>query len=247
MDSATGKFLVDERYFVARESSIVTDWTKYVTSNYLLAGYVNDSYGKKVAAKGSLINVSYYDTGKQEKTTIDAHGCDIHAYCVTPNGNVVTALSDCSIRVWDSITGQELAVCKGNKGLVMALGVMPDGKILAASQDKMIHIWDSTTGQQLAVCKGHTTYVSRVCVVPDGKIISGSYDKTIRIWDSTTGQQLAVCKGHTDLVKKLVITSHGLIVSASDDNTIRMWDGSVSLPMNAYQAQKNMVVSTTTY
>jgi WD40 repeat protein len=119
-----------------------------------------------------------------------------HATFSPDNKRLVTASKDNSARVWDSKTGNELAILKGHNDNVTHAVFSPDGqRIVTASDDYTARIWDSTTGQQLAVLKGHNDDVTHAVFSPDGQSIVTASDDIARIWDSTTGQKLVQLEG----------------------------------------------------
>ncbi|XP_015755429.1 PREDICTED: nuclear distribution protein PAC1-like [Acropora digitifera] len=55
---------------------------------------------------------------------------------------------DCSVRVWDSPSGQLLHVLEGHTGWVQACSFSADGKLLAsASDDQTVRVWNTETGK----------------------------------------------------------------------------------------------------
>jgi WD40 repeat protein len=59
------------------------------------------------------------------------------------------ASSDCTIRLWDVITGDEVQRLEGHCDWASVVTFSPDGKTLAlASYDRTIRLWDRTTGNK---------------------------------------------------------------------------------------------------
>jgi WD40 repeat protein len=63
---------------------------------------------------------------------------------------------DCTVRLWEAQTGQEMAVLRGHSGPVIGLVFVPGGPYLAtAGWDQVVKVWDlgplglgSTAAQQ---------------------------------------------------------------------------------------------------
>ncbi len=135
---------------------------------------------------------------------------------------------DKTVRLWDTKTGNELAIFEGHNHCVKHVIFSPNGRYLAsASYDGTVRIWDAKTEKEHHVLKGHNDSVTHVAFSPKGHILaSASEDKTIRLWDIETGNELAIFNGHTDSVTHVVFSpSDGHILgSASQDKTVRLWN-----------------------
>ncbi len=103
---------------------------------------------------------------------------------VSPDGTrIAGAMSDRTVRVWDTATGKQLHVLRGHSDLVMDVAFSPDGTQLASSSyDKTIRIWQLGT-QRARVLRGHGGAVDRVVWRDATHIVTGSRDATLRIWD----------------------------------------------------------------
>jgi WD40 repeat protein len=93
---------------------------------------------------------------------------------------LVTGSDDGSARLWDAISGKELAILRGHNGPVMTAVPSPDGlKIVTASQDRTARIWDAASGTELAVLR-HANDLYGARFSPDGqKVITFTHDATI--------------------------------------------------------------------
>lgn len=101
------------------------------------------------------------------------------------------------IKVWDTVTGQELFNLKGHSRSIHSLAFSPDGKILASgSRDKSVKLWDMRTGKLLESLTGHTSDVNAVAFSPYGHVLAtGSKDKTIKLWKVNSGLTTAKTGG----------------------------------------------------
>ncbi|WP_099077875.1 WD40 repeat domain-containing protein [Vibrio sp. PID17_43] len=153
----------------------------------------------------------------------------------SPDGTrIVTASDDGNVRLWDSATGDPLAVLVGHDGVVNSAQFSPDGtRIVTASLDGTARLWDSATGDPLAVLVGHDGVVNSAQFSPDGtRIVTASDDGTARLWASATGDPLAVLVGHNDSVMSAQFSPDGTrIVTASWDGNARLWDSATGDPL----------------
>jgi WD40 repeat protein len=109
--------------------------------------------------------------------------------CVEHNG-------ECTMKVWDASTGQELFSAKSRTGHYGSMGFSPDGKRLVGAlregENATVKVWDVQTGQELPkLIKGHTERVRGVVYSADGnRLASASDDGTVKVWDTQTGEEL---------------------------------------------------------
>ncbi|MBF2002640.1 MAG: hypothetical protein IGS38_18185 [Synechococcales cyanobacterium M58_A2018_015] len=146
----------------------------------------------------------------------------------SPDGSLLaTGDTDSQIRLWNSITGEQIASWQGHDDWVRSVAFSPDGKLLASgSEDKTIRLWTVATGQCLTTLIGHRSWVRSVTFSPDGKqLASGSDDGTVRVWEVNHGQCVYTLEEHTDVVRSVAFSPDGrLLASGSSDRTIRVWE-----------------------
>ena len=99
-----------------------------------------------------------------------------------------------TLRLWDTETGEELAVLRGHTVGVRTCAFSPDGtRIVSGSDDNTLRLWDVETGDEIAVLRGHTGGVLTCAFSPDGmRVVSGSNDGSLRLWDAVTAKAMAV-------------------------------------------------------
>ena len=91
----------------------------------------------------------------------------------SPDGRrLVTLASGREVRVWDLITGAELATLGTLKGWGGRIAWSPDGgRIAVGSGDGSINVFDAESGLELFALRGHTGYVAsarRIAARPGG-------------------------------------------------------------------------------
>ncbi|ETO12138.1 hypothetical protein RFI_25237, partial [Reticulomyxa filosa] len=115
------------------------------------------------------------------KTSLKNYFKEVVRARFSPNGLfIISCSSDGTIRIWDSITGNQLKILQGHTNWVRDVRISPDGQtIISCSDDKTIRLWDIHSDSQLQRLVGHFDWVRG----PDGKtFVSGPNDKTIRLW-----------------------------------------------------------------
>ena len=128
---------------------------------------------------------------------------------ITPDGRLVTASDDMTIRVWNPKTGREERKILGQLGPgygeIYTFALSPDGVLLASGgfihsgNNERIRIHDFQSGELLQTLKGHENVVLDLAFSPDGRwLASGSFDDTVRLWKRSGSRFTAgpVLQGH---------------------------------------------------
>jgi eukaryotic-like serine/threonine-protein kinase len=103
----------------------------------------------------------------------------------TPEGQVVSATVDGTLRLWDAGSDEPVRVFQGHEGPVVAVIVLKGGRwALSGGTDGTVRLWDLRSGQERHRFRGHTGNVRALAQAPDGRwIVSGGEDATVRLWD----------------------------------------------------------------
>jgi WD40 repeat protein len=144
-------------------------------------------------------------------------------------------ITTCTIRICDSVTGQEALTLKGHTYFISSVVFTPDGNQLgSASRDGTIRIWDHRTGKNLATLKTDQRsrsptgqrWPTSLAFGPDAKsLASSNMDGTVTIWDVDTEKDVLTLKGHASGVTSLVFSPDGeRLATASVDKTVKIWD-----------------------
>jgi WD40 repeat protein len=139
---------------------------------------------------------------------------------------------DNSIRIWDIVSGKEIAILKDSPSGASSLAYSPDGATLAGavslprnkendlSLSGTVLLWDTKTYKMRAKLEGHAGVVTAVAFSPDGKTLaaaSGEWDKKrkqfvsgeVRLWDPVTAKLRKTLKGHRYRVAALAFSPDG--------------------------------------
>jgi WD40 repeat protein/tRNA A-37 threonylcarbamoyl transferase component Bud32 len=142
---------------------------------------------------------------------------DFCSVCFSPDGKRVLGAfgtyPDCTARIWDAATGQELLVLRGHEAPVGPASFSPDGAmVLTGSLDGTARLWDAGTGRPLPVLRGEEGGVvvarfdlacRQVLTLGDGALYSfadqsmscrsggGNLHVPGRVWDAATGKRVA--------------------------------------------------------
>lgn len=161
------------------------------------------------------------------------HTDTIYALAYSPDGKqIASGSSDWTIRVWDSMTGQQVRPpLTGHNGTVMSLAFTPDSKkIVSGSEDNTIRIWDVADGHLTDLSlEEHTHPITALAISPDGlHILAGSYYGAVKLWDTRSGQIVATLharrKDEEEVYSVAFAALGDKIMSTTREPIIRIWD-----------------------
>jgi len=157
------------------------------------------------------------------------------AYCLA-SSLLASGSSDHTVKLWDAVTGKELATFSAHSESVASVAFSPDGTRLASgSEDATVKLWDVVSGKVVASFSGHSAGVASVSFSPDGtKLASGSSDKTVKLWDLVTGKEIETFSGHSEGVTSVAFSPDGSYLASGAGVTFsadgsRISSGSTSL------------------
>jgi formylglycine-generating enzyme required for sulfatase activity len=121
------------------------------------------------------------------------HTGGIRAVAFSADGQrVLSASADGTARLWDAVTGEQLAILQGHRRVVTDVRFLPgDDRAVTSSDDAAIHLWNLTTREVIRSFHGHTGDVIAIDLSADGRrMVSCGHDPRLRLWDVETGQQI---------------------------------------------------------
>ena len=185
-------------------------------------------------------------------------------YCLAflPNGHLLSAGKDKSIREWDIETGEFIrdyagifqtkgarsiaaqslrAEARSHSMTILSLAVTEDGQMATASQDKLVKLWKN--GDPIRTCDWHTGPVTCARFQPETNILySASRDKTIRSWSPSNGAVLHRYNGHLGEIIGLEFIDESAFVSVDVLGNVLYWNADVEQPVGQLYAASGRAV-----
>lgn len=161
-------------------------------------------------------------------SSLKGHDHFVNAVVFLPNGNIVTASSDCTMRVWnvdESGASSSLMTLKGHEKNVCHIALLPGTptRIVSSSWDMTARIWDVDSGECVVVLRGHEAAVWAAYGLPDSRIVTVGGDKTTRVWRGDGSQHILLPGAHSDVVRAIAPGPRDGFVTISNDSSAIFW------------------------
>jgi sugar lactone lactonase YvrE len=141
---------------------------------------------------------------------------------------LIIALDDKSIRIWDAAAEKEILRIKGHRDAVNDLDVSNDGtKILSGGSDATGRLWDAKNGEELTRLEGHDGSVLSVAIDQKGhRFITAGMDKTVRTWDMDSGKEVGRFQiaAPGSLVCAAFSADRTFCITSTTNGTAELWD-----------------------
>ena len=154
----------------------------------------------------------------------------VRSLAFSKDGQRIASASDNNVRVWDTVSGDEVMCLEGHEDVVTSVSFSPDDQlIVSGSEDRTARIWDCENWMEVNCLRDHDEEVTCAAIFPDsGRIVTGSKDNTVRIWDVHNRAEWPRLKGHVSQVTKVVFSPDGERIAGCCSNGRRI-DTSVSV------------------
>ncbi|KAJ3552805.1 hypothetical protein NM688_g3964 [Phlebia brevispora] len=135
---------------------------------------------------------------------------------------LVSGSYDCTVRIWDIITGQCKWVLVGHTQKVYSV-VLDIHRNLACSgsMDGTVRVWNLSTGTCQHTLTGHTSLVGLLGLSPS-YLVSAAADSTLRVWNPDSGELLHTLAAHNGAIT--CFQHDEFKVLSGSDGTLKMWD-----------------------
>jgi WD40 repeat protein len=156
--------------------------------------------------------------------------------------------------VWDTASGDLVAVYKGHAMAVVDLEFSPDGKWIASTGGDSVHVWNPLNGAIRLKYEGHTSYPTCAVWAASGDhIASGEMLGQIHVWSVQAGCAITTYLGQAVIpfrhehkpaeffaVKAIAFSPSGNLVASAQANegetggTLHVWEAATGRPVLQY-------------
>ncbi|CDR95151.1 WD-repeat protein, putative [Babesia bigemina] len=134
---------------------------------------------------------------------------------------------DCSIKIWDVVTGQCMRTLSGHtRGVSQVIWSGEKGNwLFSASRDTLLKVWDTSTGGLVKDLKGHAHWVNTLTSNTHRVIKCGPFsaDNFQRGHTQFSGIEEMVQESQRIYKKFIGESGQERLLSGSDDNTMFIW------------------------
>uniref|UniRef100_A0A7S0E900 Guanine nucleotide-binding protein subunit beta-like protein n=1 Tax=Hanusia phi TaxID=3032 RepID=A0A7S0E900_9CRYP len=161
---------------------------------------------------------------------LKGHSHFVSCIKLSNNGDFCISSSwDCSVRLWDVISGKAVRRFDGHKKSVLSVSFSDDERqIISCSRDSTIKVWNTIGECKKTLSDKNSS--SWICIArlinnKNEELISSNWDGEINLWNINENKILRKLLGHKNYVNELAISPDGsLCASGGGDNNIILWD-----------------------
>ncbi len=162
--------------------------------------------------------------GPGDRIALTGHTQAVSDVEVSSDGTLlVSAGTDRTARLWDAVTGAEIAVLRGHTRPLRAAGFGRGRMVVTAAEDGTIRFWEAPV---TTVLVGHEEPITGIAVTPNGaRVATASFEEGfVRVWDARTGAQVVLFD--VPDVAFVAISPNGrrVLTRQSIDGRVRLWD-----------------------
>lgn len=125
--------------------------------------------------------------GAKEIACFKGHSDVVRKLLVLPGGkSFASASNDCTIKIWDSVSGALQHTLKGHDSFVYDLALLPNGDIVSTAEDRSVRVWRDYAILQVITLPCISVWC--VCTLPNNDFAVGCSDKQVYVFTQDSGR-----------------------------------------------------------
>ena len=163
----------------------------------------------------------------EEPGVLSGHESIVTHLAALPDGQLLSASYDHTVRLWDVATARCAAVLAGHRRQVSALAADAESEMLASGDlGGEVVLWRRDQGRELRRWQAHTGGVRSLRFSATGKeLISGGGDGRLCVWTVATGKCCLTAQAHKDAITQVIPLWDDLwVLTAGEDGAVRLWN-----------------------
>jgi WD40 repeat protein/tRNA A-37 threonylcarbamoyl transferase component Bud32 len=177
--------------------------------------------------------------------TLRGHDGEVWSISFSPDGRLLASGgADHTVKVWDTLTGDELRPLGGLAGCVYSVAFSPCGRLIAAAgADKAVIVWDLAAGKVAFRLSEHSRTIRSVAFSPDGRRLAATGgDGTVRVWYLETRKPVLTWEAKQGCILGIAYSPDGrLIATAGQDGRVKVWDANTGREEISRKAHNDIV------
>jgi WD40 repeat protein len=179
------------------------------------------------------------------------HSCYlITALAFAPDGRVLAAAGDGTIRLWSPATGQELRRATGHREDILALAWTAGGRaLLSVGGEPALKRWD--VGRDAPEVQERRTLVlgerllQQASLSADGRaLVTLGIDNSVQLWDPAAGKAKSLLPAQSEYISGAGISGDAKTVVCIEQRQIHVWDATTGArrgPLNGTWHHRRVV------
>jgi WD40 repeat protein len=183
-----------------------------------------------------LNSISYKSLFKslgKTKIVFEAHGLNINSIAKLPDGNIILASNDKTLKIWNVKTFQCIKTLEGHTDCVYSVLVTTDENIVSCTKNNELKFWSIKDDFKCIKAlhldsKKHPKTFNLTCLI-NGNVACSTFEHdgdnySIIILDKSNDYKCLKQLESPAWISSIVNLSDGLFASGSYEQTVRVWD-----------------------
>ncbi|WP_329557307.1 caspase, EACC1-associated type [Streptomyces sp. NBC_00696] len=158
------------------------------------------------------------------RATLTGHTNGVESMAFAPDGTLVTASTDHTVRLWNVTSKKATKTLGGGGGFfVYDMVLSPDGKVIAtwAGDEQPVRLWNTATGKLITT---RSAVKPRGVFSPDSKLFAYADAGGVRLWDIDAGRVTQTLRGAAGPLRFAPDSKTLAAANADHPSTVMLWD-----------------------